>query len=280
LTRLRLELLVLFTLICPTQLALADRIADAKRAFLDGKAAFEAGDYPTALKLFERANLIQPAPTLYYNIGMTYERLGRYQDSAIAFDRYLNEAAPPKDEEEHKFREGLRQRAEANRRRPDAAPMAVQPPPVQPQPQRQPMERQPQYGPPTYYSPSPYGIPAPYLRPISTREEQLRQARRHRTNGIVLMAIGVPLSVVGIALTAYGATPHQQSGLEAENYAELFAGITFTLVGVTLWAPGAVSFAKHDRLVRELSRPEPLPPPITAAPPAQALLFSAPALRF
>jgi hypothetical protein len=290
LTRLRLALLSLFALICPARLAFADSMADAKRAFLEGKAAFERGDYQTALELFERANLIQPAPTLYYNIGTTYERLGRYQDSAIAFDRYLNEAPPPKDEQERKFREGVRERAEANRKRPDAAP---QPAPVPPQPQSpppgpgptssQPVVR-PQYSPPAYYAPSPYGLESPYLaRPILVREEQLRQARRHRRNGIVLMAVGVPLTVVGIALVADGAVRHRDTTVFGSDLAdgfEIFAGASLGVVGITLWAPGAASYVKHDRLVRELSRPEPLPPPTAVTPQPRAFVFHAPTIHF
>src|SRR4051812_33899733 len=60
---------------------------EAKKAFLDGKAAYERGEYELALQLFQRAALIAPAPSLYYNIGMAYERLQRYEDSAIAFEK-------------------------------------------------------------------------------------------------------------------------------------------------------------------------------------------------
>src|SRR6478752_6105048 len=62
---------------------------EAKKAFLDGKAAYERGDYEQALQLFQRAALIAPAPSLYYNIGMAYERLMRFVDAAIAFEKYL-----------------------------------------------------------------------------------------------------------------------------------------------------------------------------------------------
>ena len=90
---------------------------EAKKAFADGKAAFERGEYDNALQLFHRAALIAPAPSLYYNIGMAYERLARYEDSAIAFEKYLQLIEAPQTEEDRTFQANLRARATANRTR-------------------------------------------------------------------------------------------------------------------------------------------------------------------
>ena len=78
-------------------------IDDAKRAFSDGKAAFERGDYETALSNYQRANLILPAPNLYYNIGATYEQLGRYHEAALAFDKYFEMAGVPQTDDDRSF---------------------------------------------------------------------------------------------------------------------------------------------------------------------------------
>ena len=45
--------------------------------------------------------------------------------------------------------------------------------------------------------------------------------------------------------------------------------LTFAVVGVTLWAPGAASFVKSSNDIKELSKPEPMPPPTTWAVPPQ-----------
>src|SRR5262249_13786133 len=94
--------------------ASAAPIDDAKKAFAEGKAAFERGDYEAALAAYQHANMILPAPNLYYNIGATYERLGRYQEAALAFDKYFEMAGAPTSDEEREFQDKLRTRAEAD----------------------------------------------------------------------------------------------------------------------------------------------------------------------
>ncbi|HZS39646.1 MAG TPA: tetratricopeptide repeat protein, partial [Polyangia bacterium] len=78
----------LFFLI-PSIAAAAPDMEAAKAHFAAGKQAFERGEYETALAEFQQANAIAPAPSLLYNMGKTYEALGRYKDAAFAFDRYL-----------------------------------------------------------------------------------------------------------------------------------------------------------------------------------------------
>ena len=96
--------------------ARAAPIDDAKKAFAEGKAAYERGDYETALAAYQRANTILPAPNLYYNIGATYERLGKFQEAALAFDKYFEMAGAPATDEDKDFQEKLRVRAEADRK--------------------------------------------------------------------------------------------------------------------------------------------------------------------
>ncbi|MGZ5252394.1 MAG: hypothetical protein ACXWCE_19425 [Caldimonas sp.] len=230
--------------------AVAAPIDDAKKAFAEGKAAFERGEYEKALSAYQRANMILPAPNLYYNIGATYERLGRYQEAALAFDKYFELAGAATSDEDKDFQEKLRARSEADRKRPDAPPTPA-PQPVQPPPVQQP----PSYPQPYYAPPAPY-----YAAPLQApREVRLRDARNRHTRAIVLMAIGVPMSVAGIAVLAWAVAPSVNLSL-GEEWGYGFLGFTFGVVGVTLWAPGAASFVKSSHDIKELSKPEPMAP--------------------
>lgn len=242
--------------------AAAAPIDDAKKAFGEGKAAFERGDYEAALAAYQNANRILPAPNLYYNIGATYEKLGRYQEAALAFDAYFRAAGTPGTDDEKDFQEKLRVRAEADRKRPDVAPAR----PTQPAPQAQPVPRaqQPAQPPPGYYAPGPYYMPpyAGYAQPLPMpREDRLRAVKARHTRAIVLMAIGVPLAVAGITVCALLPGIDTTTSAGAIDWGvDLWAGVTLAVVGTTLWAPGAASFVKSSREMRELQKPDPLPP--------------------
>jgi hypothetical protein len=238
--------------------ARAAPIDDAKKAFAEGKAAFERGDYERALSAYQRANMILPAPNLYYNIGATYERLGRYQEAALAFDKFFELAGAPTTDEDREFQEKLHARSEADRKRQDVAPTPQQP--AQPPPANVP----PPYARQPYYQ-----QPQPYFIPMAgpPREVRLREARQRRTRAIVLMAIGVPLTVAGIGVLAWAVSDSTLSLGEEWGYG--FVGFTFAAVGVTLWAPGAASFVKSSHDIKEWSsKPDPTPQPLppTATP--------------
>jgi tetratricopeptide (TPR) repeat protein len=235
--------------------ASAAPIDDAKKAFAEGKAAFERGEYEKALSAYQRANMILPAPNLYYNIGATYERLGRYQEAALAFDKYFELAGAATTDDDKDFQEKLRARSEADRKRPDAVPT-----PAERQPVQQPPVQQPPSAPQPYYAPAPYYAGAPLQAP---REVRLRDAKNRHTRAIVLMAIGAPMSAAGIGVFSWGVT---DTRLDTPSmYGWGFLGATFFIVGVTLWAPGAASFVKSSHDIKELSKPDatpqPLPPP-------------------
>jgi tetratricopeptide (TPR) repeat protein len=257
-------LVIGLTLLAPVHVQAAP-IDDAKKAFAEGKAAFERGDYETALQAYQKANTILPAPNLYYNIGATYERLGRYQEAALAFDEYFKLAGAPQNDEDREFQDKLHARADADRKRPNVVPqprVESQPlPSVGGQPQAAQPQAQPA-PPPQYYAPGPYYM-SPYgAYPMQvSREDRLRQAKARRTRAIVLMAIGVPMTVVGITLCAYSPAFNDTVSLALD----LWAGITLGVVGITLWAPGAGSYVKSSREIRELSTPQPLPPSFSGA---------------
>jgi hypothetical protein len=251
-TRVRLSPAVAVALLVSTT-AVAAPIDDAKKAFADGKAAFERGDFETALASYQRANMILPAPNLYYNIGATYERLGRYQEAALAFDKYFELAGAPQNDEDRAFQDKLRSRTEGDRKRPNLPPPRTQPAPAPQPPPAAPPQQPPQYPqqPPLGYYPGYYVPP-----PGPPREVKLRQARSRRTRAIVLMGIGVPLCLAGIGITGWAASSNDG----VTEGTGIFFGASAFVVGVTLWAPGAASFVKSSRDVATLSKPDPLAP--------------------
>jgi tetratricopeptide (TPR) repeat protein len=248
-----LAVLVLVLAALPARAAPID---DAKKAFAEGKAAFERGDYEQALAAYQRANMILPAPNLYYNIGATYERLGRYQEAALAFDKYFEMAGAPTSDEDKTFQDKLHERAEADRKKQNA--------PTQQQVQ-QPQQQQQQAAPPYYRQPY-YQQPF-YMPPQGpSREDRLKNARSRRTRAIVLMAIGVPMTIAGVGVLAWAVAPSTNLSL-GEEWGYGFLGFTFGVVGITLWAPGAASFVKSSNDINTLSKPEPMPPQPQPLPP-------------
>jgi tetratricopeptide (TPR) repeat protein len=222
---------------------------EAKQAFADGKAAFDRQDYALALQLFERAAMIAPAPSLYYNIGVADERLGRYQDSAFAFEKYLQLIDPPQNDQERTFQDNLRARAAANRVRPEGpvvdqrAPVAQAPMPYQPPPPPG-DSRYPRY----YYVPVPVGLP-----PLS-HLQKLQRDRRHRNNGIALLTVGSVFFVAGIAATVYVSTINTDSTSRGFLY---WASTAPIVIGATLVIPGAVALGRwQHELNLELKRPD------------------------
>ncbi len=69
---------------------------DARALFSQGQAAYETGDYPTAVRNWERAYEIDPRPLLQYNLAQAYERLGQL-DRAVAAYRIYVENTPGDD---------------------------------------------------------------------------------------------------------------------------------------------------------------------------------------
>ena len=48
---------------------------EARELFTQGQAAYETGDYETAVSSWERAYELDPRPLLQYNLAQAYERL-------------------------------------------------------------------------------------------------------------------------------------------------------------------------------------------------------------
>ena len=237
----------------------ADRLDEAKAAFAAGKQSFERGDYEAALAQFQRANLLAPAPSLSYNIGRAYEALGRYHDAASAFDRYLELTGAPKDDEDKKFQDNLRARAVADRGRADMPPRGTvggvvsgAPPPGYPPP--------PQYPPVQYqngYQPYAYQNPYAFQQPKVSREAELSLQKGRRGRAIALLSIGGVLTVVGIALSGMSAGCEDGFNRGVCLGVYLGVGLNFLIVGPTLLIPGAVSLAKSQKIITDLSKSDP-----------------------
>lgn len=95
----------------------ADR--EARDHFERGREAFSRGDYPNAASQFEQAYALSHRSALLYNIGTAYERLHRWAEARLAFQRYVNENPMASDRPEVEAR--LRMLAvELNRQLPPA----------------------------------------------------------------------------------------------------------------------------------------------------------------
>ena len=89
---------LLLLLLCLPSAAFADKpnveldpdTEVARRHFRAGSAAYESGDYATALQEFERARLVKPLADLDYNIGRCHDRLEHYPEAIAAYQRFVD----------------------------------------------------------------------------------------------------------------------------------------------------------------------------------------------
>lgn len=257
-----------------------ENLAEAKAAFAAGKAAYERGDYPTAIQQFQRANLLAPAPSLSYNIGHAYEKMGHYHDAVMAYERYLQLVGEPQNDQDKKFQADLRQKIASLKGKPDAA----APPPVETTPQP---AYPPTYSPGYYY---PYGgTYSPYVyNPAAaqpSRDLQLKRLHGQRRRAIALIVVGSVLTVAGLAIAADGfINPHEDDGsgvltFGAANWTEDFFGISGLIVGLTLWPVGAASYVKSNRQIRTLEAQE-AAEKRPREPEPQTFLFHSPVFHF
>lgn len=130
-SRLILRLTLLLSLLCSSSLARADSpgveldpdTEIARRHFFAGSAAYEKGDYVTALQEFERARLVKPLPDLDYNIGRCHDRLEQYPQAIAAYQRFLD--ATKNDGERSEIRARIEQLRARQRQLEPARPVAA-----------------------------------------------------------------------------------------------------------------------------------------------------------
>jgi hypothetical protein len=82
---------LLIGLLLSTTLARADTDTDeqAKRAFEEGRDAYESGDYETACKRFKSSYLLSGRPAMLFNLANCYDRWGRPHEAAESLRAYL-----------------------------------------------------------------------------------------------------------------------------------------------------------------------------------------------
>jgi tetratricopeptide (TPR) repeat protein len=73
----------------PAAEAPIDTEARAMQAYNDGKAAYDAGKYEEALKLFLDAQSLYPSPVFHYNVALCQEALGNLEQAVISYEAYL-----------------------------------------------------------------------------------------------------------------------------------------------------------------------------------------------
>lgn len=69
--------------------AVAERDAEARRLFLEGREAYERGEYRAAWDYFHRAYSMSARPALLYNVGQSADRLGLSREALKAFRLYV-----------------------------------------------------------------------------------------------------------------------------------------------------------------------------------------------
>ncbi len=69
--------------------------SEAKLAALEGKKAFEQGDYATAIRKYEAAQQLKPAPLLLFNLAQSHRFAGHVELATRYFRGYLTTSPPP-----------------------------------------------------------------------------------------------------------------------------------------------------------------------------------------
>lgn len=83
-----MRLLLAALLLLAPSLTFAD-VDAARLRYEAGAALYEATRYEAALREFEAAQAMEPRPALVYNIARCLDRLGRRQEAATAYERFL-----------------------------------------------------------------------------------------------------------------------------------------------------------------------------------------------
>jgi tetratricopeptide (TPR) repeat protein len=78
----------------PEARAEADDEARAKPIAMEGKKAFDSGDFATAIARYEEAYKLKAAPGLLFNLGQCHRKSGDLEKALSYFRRYL-ETNPP-----------------------------------------------------------------------------------------------------------------------------------------------------------------------------------------
>lgn len=67
---------------------------DARELFLEGRSAYDAGDYDAAVAAWTQAYELDARPLLQFNLAQAYERLGRLSEAVTAYRLFLDGTEP------------------------------------------------------------------------------------------------------------------------------------------------------------------------------------------
>jgi tetratricopeptide (TPR) repeat protein len=178
----------------PVQAAAAapadEALTQAKTHFEAGKSAYNAGDYPGAIREFKAAEALRPSPILDYNIGLANEKLSKKRVAVKYYKRYLEgmPTASNRATVEASIAQLEREIAAAPPPVPQNAPVAQQEQQVDMPPAQNPGQAQP-----VYSSYDPYAsTPAPY----STQPPH--PAKKKSYWWVALIIVGGAALLVGI----------------------------------------------------------------------------------
>ena len=88
-TRSRPALLILFVSLAGADARAESAEAQAKRIAIEGKKAFDTGDFATAIARYQDAYKLKPAPGLLFNLGQCHRKTGELEKALSYFNRYL-----------------------------------------------------------------------------------------------------------------------------------------------------------------------------------------------
>ena len=83
----RSSLLVLALAVAPLALAGESVEAQARRIALEGKKAFDTGDYATAITRYQEAYKLKAAPGLLFNLGQCHRKTGAFVTPGDCFEQ-------------------------------------------------------------------------------------------------------------------------------------------------------------------------------------------------
>lgn len=95
--------LVLLGVLLAPALAFADQ-GEAQRLFAEAEAAFEAGDYEQAARLFEQANRHAPHPSVLFNAAVSWDYAKRFDRAATDYSLALQDDGLSADQSEESER--------------------------------------------------------------------------------------------------------------------------------------------------------------------------------
>jgi tetratricopeptide (TPR) repeat protein len=72
----------------------ADDLGRAKTHFVAGRALYELGNYPEAIREFSAGHRLAPRPQFLLNLGQCYRKLGDLEQARAMYRRFLGEVGP------------------------------------------------------------------------------------------------------------------------------------------------------------------------------------------